>query len=81
MSLVMRKLDFAYAKTKMQISCSVTAQLISAFVFATLVVQFLFFLDLKFQASNPFLWLHRRVCVGPGWNSFLELRLLICHLV
>ena len=25
---------FAYAKTKMQISCAVTAQLISAFVFA-----------------------------------------------
>ena len=26
---------FAYAKTKAQISCTVTAQLISAFVFAT----------------------------------------------
>ena len=30
----MRKLIFDYAKTKAQISCAVTAQLISAFVFA-----------------------------------------------
>ena len=29
---------FAYAKTKPQISCAVTAQLISAFVFATQIV-------------------------------------------
>ena len=34
MSRVMRKPDFAYAKTEVQISCAVTAQLISAFVFA-----------------------------------------------
>ena len=32
---------FAYAKTKTQISCAVTAQLISAFVFAARIVQFL----------------------------------------
>ena len=32
----------AYAKTKTQISCAVTAQLISAFVFATRIVQSLF---------------------------------------
>ena len=31
---------FAYAKTKMQISCAITAQLISVFVFATEIVQF-----------------------------------------
>ena len=30
---------FAYAKTKPQISCMVTAQLISAFVFATWIIQ------------------------------------------
>ena len=35
MSLAMRKPVFAYAKPKTQISCAVTAQLISAFVFAT----------------------------------------------
>ena len=46
---------FAYAKTKAQISFAVTAKLISAFVFATRTVQFLFFLNPKFQASSPLL--------------------------
>ena len=35
-----------------QISFEVTAKLISTFVFATRIVQFLFFLILKFQASS-----------------------------
>ena len=35
----------AYGKTKTQISCAVTAQLISAFVFATYIVQSLFYLN------------------------------------
>ena len=49
-SRVMRKPDiFAYAKTKAQISCAVTAKLISAFVFDTGIVQFLLYLYLKFQ--------------------------------
>ena len=46
----MRKLDFCiyiYTTTKAEIICAVTAQLISVFVFASLIVQFLFFLDLK----------------------------------
>ena len=47
----MRKQDFAYAKTKAQISFAVTAQLISGFVFATHVVQF----NPKFQASSHLL--------------------------
>ena len=45
---------FAYAKTKMQISCAVTAQPISAFVFVTRIVQFLFYLNPKFQDSSFF---------------------------
>ena len=54
-------------KPKAQISCSVTAQLISAFVFATLIVQSrLFFLQLKFQAFSHLLWLYNPVCVRPG---------------
>ena len=36
----------------MQISFGVTAKLISAFVFATGIVQFLFYLNKKFQASS-----------------------------
>ena len=41
----------AYAKTKTQISFEVSAKLISAFVFATWIVQYLYFLNPKFQAS------------------------------
>ena len=33
---------------------------------ATRIVQFLFFLNPKFQASSSFLSLYRPVCVGPG---------------
>ena len=44
---------------------AVTAKLISAFVFATRIVQFLFYLNPKFQASSSFLCLYRSVCVGP----------------
>ena len=44
---------------------AVTAKLISAFVFATRIVQFLFYLNPKFQASSLILWLHRLVCIGP----------------
>ena len=49
----------------MQISFAVTAKLISAFVFATRIVQFLFYLNPKFQAYSSFLRLYRLVCVGP----------------
>ena len=52
-------------KTKTQISFAVTAKLISAFVFATRIEQFLFYLNPKFQASSSFLCLHRPVYVGP----------------
>ena len=48
-------------KTKAQISCAVT-------VFPTLTVQFLFFLNSKFQYSSHVLWLHRSVCVRPVWK-------------
>ena len=57
---------FAYAKTKTQISFAVTAKLISAFVFATQIVQSLHFLNTKFQASSSLLWLYNPVCVWPG---------------
>ena len=57
---------FAYAKTKTQISFAVTAKLISAFVFTTRIVQSLYFLNPKFQASSHLLWPYSMVCVGPG---------------
>ena len=67
MSRIMRKAAFfAYAKTKTQISFAVTAKLISAFVFAIRIVQFLFYVNTKFQASRYLLSLCSLVCVGSG---------------
>ena len=43
---------FAYAKTKAQDSCAVTAQLISTFAFTIEIVQSLYFLNPIFQASG-----------------------------
>ena len=65
----MRKPDFAYVKSKAQISCAVTSQPISVFAFATKIAQALYFLNTKFQAIRYRLSLHSLVCVGPGWNS------------
>ena len=62
----MRKADICQCKKKAQISCAVTAQLISTFVFTAWIVQFLFFLNPKFQASSHLLWVYRPVCVKPG---------------
>ena len=59
-------LSFAYAKTKPQISFAVTANLISAFVFTTQILQSLYFLNPRFQASSHLQWLYSLVCVGPG---------------
>ena len=52
-------------RTKTQISFVVTAKLISAFVFATRIVQSPFFLNPKFQASSHLLCLYSPVCVRP----------------
>ena len=55
MSLVMRKPAFCInAKTKTQISFAVTAELISAFVFATWIVQSLYFLNQNFKSLAIF---------------------------
>ena len=54
--------------------CSVTAQVISAFVFLTQIVQSLFYLNTKFQASSLLEWLYRPVCVRPGPKP----KLLVC---
>ena len=46
--------------------CRSAVQLISAFVFATQIVQSLFFQRPKFPASSHLLCLYSLVCVGPG---------------
>ena len=50
----------------MQISFAVTAKLISTFVFTTWIVQPLYFLNAKIQASSHLVWLYSLVSVGPG---------------
>ena len=57
--------SFAYTKTKAQIRVAVTAKLISAFVFATQIVQLPFFLNAKSLASSHLLSLYSSVCVDP----------------
>ena len=56
MSRVMRKPTFCICENKdadqLRGSFAVTAKLISAFVFATWIVQSLYFLNTKFRASN-----------------------------
>ena len=60
LSLVVRKPALCiHAKTKTQIS---------AFVFAIRIVQSLYYLNPKFQASSHLLWLYSPVCVGPRRN-------------
>ena len=62
----------AYAKTETQISFAVT------FVFATWIVQYLYFLNTKFQASIYLQWLHSLVSadlVKIHIVGFLALRL------
>ena len=61
----MVKQQSACAKTKTQISFAETLKLISAFVFATRIVQFLIFLKPKFQASS-LLRMYSLLCVRPG---------------
>ena len=68
MSLVMRKPAFCICENKGAVQLAVTEKLISAFVFATQIVQSLFFLNPKFQASSHLRWLYSLVCVGPGWK-------------
>ena len=62
----MRKPMFCICQNKDPDKLPVTAKLISAFVFATRIVQSLFFLNPKFPVSSHLLWLCSSVCVGPG---------------
>ena len=84
MSCHMGKPTICMCETKTQVSFAVTAKLISAFVFATRIVQFFFYLNLKFQASSSFLCLYRSVCVGPVrkphcWFSHEEAQIINKH--
>ena len=65
--------QYAYVKTKTQIS---------AIGFSSQIVQFLYFLNPKVQASSFLLCFNSLVCVGPGrnpncWFSHSKARLLL----
>ena len=54
------------SKSRILVKMIETAQLISAFVFTMRIVQPLYYLNPKFQASSHLLWLYSPVCVRPG---------------
>ena len=66
---VTRKQDNCPCENKDADQLCSTCTMISAFVFATRIVLFLFFLNLKFQASSLFLRVYMTDCVGPGQKS------------
>ena len=76
--------NIAYAKTKAQISFAVTAKLISAYLFATWIAQFLYFLNPKFPTSCHLQCLYSSVCVGPVENhiiGFVMMRRIYCKVI
>ena len=80
LSRPMGKPTICVSKTKVQISFAGTAKLISAFVFATRIVQFLFYLNPKFQASSLLLKLYKPVCVRPVRKPHCWFFLEVAHL-
>ena len=66
-------------RKKTQISCAVTAQLISAFVFASQIVQSLYLLNPKFQASSNLLWLYSPICVAEDTFSHFAPHIISAH--
>ena len=50
-------------KQRRRSDASYRVQLISTFVFASKIVQTLYFLNMKFQASSHLLWLYNLVCM------------------
>ena len=65
------KMSTRMRKTTICIGENKAADLISAFVFASRIVQSLFYLNTKFPASKHLLWLYSPVCVRPGRNPKL----------
>ena len=61
MSRDVRKPDFCICENKDADQIRITAKLISVFVFATRIVQSLYFLNPKFQVSSHLLWLYSPV--------------------
>ena len=65
-----KSLLFAYVKTKCADQLCTAHQCISFRYIDRIIVQSLYFLNPKFQASSYFVWLYSRFCVRPGWKSW-----------
>ena len=76
LSCLMRKPTICICQNKGADQFAVTAKLISAFVFATRIVQFLYFLNPKFPVSSHLLCLYSPVCVGNHIVGFPTRRLI-----
>ena len=64
-SITRRKPDFCLCKNKGTDQLCRNCQLISAFVFATQILQWLFFFNPKFQPFSHLLYVHMPICVRP----------------
>ena len=62
----MRKPDFCIGENKGADQLRGNREADQRLCFRYWIVQFLFYLNPKFQASSSFLSLYRPVCVGPG---------------
>ena len=62
----MRKLDFCLCKNKDADQLHSNCEADHTFVFASRIVQFLYFISPKFQALSHLLYLCSSVCVRPG---------------
>ena len=67
MSCLMRKPTICISMRK-QRRRSASQKLMGAFVFATWIVQFLYFLNPKFPFSSHLLCMYSSVCVRPNWK-------------
>ena len=84
MSRCTRHQQFAYAKTKTHISCAVTAQQISVFVFATQIVQALLYLNPTFKLLACFCDCTSRfvsylVGIPDCWFSHAQAHVRVCQ--
>ena len=59
------KTNNLHMQKQTQISFAVTVKLISAYVFATRIVQFVYFMKSKFPVSNDLLCMYSSVCDEP----------------
>ena len=76
----MRKPTFCICENKDADQLRVSAKLISAFVFSTWIVWYLYFLNSKFQASSHLQWVYSLVCVRTGQNPHCWSSHVVAHM-